>query len=58
MWGLLFGSRRDVSLPLASSSAPLFVIFDRDNEEDQQGDALNARQEKEVVVERALINIT
>lgn len=56
--GLVLGSRGGVSLPLASCSAPLFVIFDRDNKEDQQGDALDPRQEKEVVVQRAVIDIT
>ena len=50
-------SRGGVSLPLARRSAPLFVILDRDNEEDQQGDALDTRQEEEVVVQRAVIDI-
>lgn len=52
------GSRGGVSLPLASCSAPLPVVLDRDNEEDQQGDTLDACQEEEVVVQRAVIDIT
>lgn len=52
------GSRRGVSLPLASCSALLLVVLDRDNEEDQQGDALDACQEEKVVVQRAVIDIT
>ena len=46
-----------MSLPLASRSAPLLVILDRDNKEDQQGDALDACQEEEVVVQRAAVDI-
>lgn len=52
------GSRGGVSLPLASCSAPLLVVLDRDNKEDQQGDALDACQEEEVVVQRAVIDVT
>lgn len=52
------GSRRGVSLPLASCSASLLVILDRDNKEDQQGYALDPCQEEEVVVQGAVIDIT
>lgn len=51
-------SRGGVSLPLASRSALLLVILDRNNKEDQQGDALDPRQQEEVVVQRAFIDIT
>lgn len=47
-----------VSLPLASCSGLLLVILDRDNKEDQQGDTLYPRQEEEIVVQRAVIDIT
>lgn len=43
---------------MASCFDPLLVILERDNEEDQQGDALDPRQEEEVVVQRAVIDIT
>lgn len=56
---MCWGSRRGVSLPLASCSALLLlVILDRDNEEDQQGYALDPCQEEEVVVQGAVIDIT
>lgn len=55
--GHVSGSRGDVSLPLASRSAPLLVVLERDNEEDEQGDALDARQQEEVVVQRAVIDV-
>lgn len=51
------GSRGDVSLPLAPCSGPLLVL-DGDNKEDQQGDALDPRQEEEVVVQGAVVDIT
>lgn len=56
--GHLCGSRGRGSLPLASRSAPLLVILNRDRKEDQQGDALDPRQEEEVVVQRAVVDIT
>lgn len=52
------GSRGRVSLPLASCSAPLLVILDRDDKEDQQGEALDPCQEEKVVVQRAVIDVT
>lgn len=58
IWGCVCGSRGGVSLPLASCSASLLVILDRYNKEDQQGDALDPCQEEEVVVQRAVIDIT
>lgn len=45
-------------LPHASCSGLLVVIFKRDNKKDQQGEALDARQEEEVVVQRAVVDIT
>lgn len=57
VWGVS-RSRGGVSLPLASRPALLLVIFDRDNKEDQQGDALDPCQQEEVVVQRAFIDIT
>lgn len=50
-------SRRGVSLPLTACSALLLVILDRNNEEDEQGEALDARQEKEVVVQGAVVDV-
>lgn len=51
-------SRGGVPLPLVSSSDLLLVILDRDNEEDQQGDALDPCQEEEIVVQRAVVDVT
>lgn len=45
-------------LPLASCLGPLLVILEGDNKEDQQGDALDPCQEEEVVVQRAVIDVT
>lgn len=58
-WGSkdMLGSRGGMSLPLASRPAPLLVVLDRDNEEDQQGYALYPCQEEEVVVQRAVVDI-
>lgn len=52
-WGL----RRGASLGLACCFAPLLVILDRDDQEDQQGDTLDPRQKEEVIVQRAVIYI-
>lgn len=49
---------RHVSLPLTSCSGLLLVILDGHNEEDEQGDALNACQEEEVVVQGAVVDVT
>lgn len=56
--GFVLRSRRGMSLPLASCSGLLLVILNRDNNKDQQGEALDARQQEEVVVQRAVIDIT
>lgn len=56
--GFVLRSRRGVSLPLASYSGLLLVILNRDDKKDQQGETLDARQEEEVVVQRAVIDIT
>lgn len=45
-------------LPLASCLGPLLVILEGDDKEDQQGDALDPCQEEEVVVQRAVIDVT
>lgn len=45
-------------LSLISCSASLLVIFDRDDEEDKQGDALDPCQEEEIVMQRAVIDVT
>ena len=47
-----------MSLPLASCFGPLLVILEGDDKEDQQGDALDPCQEEEVVVQRAVVDIT
>lgn len=47
-----------MSLPHTSHSDFLPVILDRDDEENQQGDALDACQEEEVVVQLAVIDVT
>lgn len=49
---------RHVSLPLTSCSGLLLVILDGHNEEDEQGDTLNPCQEEEVVVQRAVVDVT
>lgn len=51
-------SRRDSPLPLGSCPGPLFVIFERDDEEHKQGDALNPCQEEEIVVQMAAVDVT
>lgn len=48
----------DVSLPLTSCSSLLLVVPHGHNEEDEQGDTLNACQEEEIVVQRAVIDVT
>ncbi len=50
--------RRGTSLPYAPCSASLPVILDRDDKEDQQSDALYPRQQEEVVVQRAAVDVT
>lgn len=47
-----------VSLPLAPGSGPLLVVLDGDDEEDEQGDALDPRQQEEVVMQRAFVDVT
>lgn len=54
----VYRSRGGVSVPLASCFGPLLVILERDDKEDQQGDALDPCQEEEVVVQRAVVDIT
>lgn len=49
---------RHLSLPLTSGSGLLPVILDGHNEEDEQGDTLNPCQEEEVVVQRAVVDVT
>lgn len=51
-------SRGGVSLPHTSYSDFLPVILDRHDKENQQGDALDACQEEEVVVQLAFIDVT
>lgn len=51
------GSSGGVPLSLTSCSAPLLVVLHRDDEEDEQGDALDPGQEEEVVVERAVVDV-
>lgn len=51
-------SGRDVSLPLASCSAPLLVIFKSNDQEDEESDTLNSGQEKKVVVQGAVIDVS
>lgn len=61
MWGyedINASRRRSVPLPLASRSNLLLVILDRDNEEDKQGDTLDPCQEEEIVVQRAVVDVT
>lgn len=48
----------DISLPLTSCSSLLLVVPHGHNEEDEQGDTLNACQEEEIVVQRAVIDVT
>lgn len=50
-------SRGGASLELACCFAPLLVILDRDDKEDQQGDTLDPRQKEEVIVQRAVVYI-
>lgn len=45
-------------MPLVSRPDLLLIVLDRDDEEDEQGDALNARQEEEVVVQVAVVDVT
>lgn len=52
------GSRGSVSLPLASCPTPLPFILKRDDKKDQQGDTLDPCQEEEVIVQRAVVDVT
>ena len=53
------GPRRSDTMPLTSCSTTLlFVVLDRHDEEDQQGEALDPRQQEEVVVELGVIDVT
>jgi hypothetical protein len=36
----------------------LLVVFDRDDEEDEEGEALDPSQEEEVVVQLAVVDVT
>lgn len=56
--GSVLRSRGGVSLPHTSYSDFLPVILDRDDKKNQQGDALDACQEEEVVVQLAFIDVT
>lgn len=47
-----------MTLPEAPRSAPLPVVLHGDDEENQQGDALDPRQQEEVVVQRAVVDVT
>lgn len=57
-WGIQHVLGRHLSLPLTSGSGLLPVILDGHNEEDEQGDTLNPCQEEEVVVQRAVVDVT
>lgn len=45
-------------MPLVSRPHLLLVILDRDDEEHEQGDALNPCQEEEIVVQMAVVDVT
>ena len=44
--------------PVTSCPALLLVVFDRDDEEDEEGEALDPSQEEEVVVQLAVVDVT
>lgn len=51
-------SRRHSPVPLVSCPDLLLIVLDRDDEEHEQGDALNPCQEEEVVVQMAVVDVT
>ena len=44
--------------PVTSCPALLLVVLDGDDEEDEQGEALDPSQEEEVEVQRAVVDVT
>ena len=44
--------------PVTSRPALLLVVLDGDDEEDEQGEALDHSQQEEVVVQRAVVDVT
>lgn len=64
VWTILYGdifphvSRRHSPVPLVSCPDLLLIVLDRDDEEHEQGDALNPCQEEEVVVQMAVVDVT
>lgn len=47
----------DAPLPLAPQPNPLPVIFHRNNDEEQQGDSLDACQQEEIVMQGAVVDV-
>lgn len=52
------GSRRRSPVPLVSCPDLLLVVLDGDDEEHEQGDALDPCQQEEVVVQMAVVDVT